>query len=374
MDLPVLEDLPPLDGAKVLVRVDFNVPIEESPDGPIVTDAFRIRAAIPTLRYLVDHGAEVTCVTHLGRPGGKVDPRFDLAPVRALLASLIEGVTLRENLRFDPREEENDPGFVKELVAGFDAYVNDAFGASHRAHASIIGPPQYLPSVAGRLVEQEVRVLSRILDHPDRPFVAVAGGAKVADKLGVLRSLAGKVDQLIVGGGMAFTFLAAEGHEVGDSLLDVSKIDECRELLAGSAEFLVPTDFVALGPNDEVRHVSADVPEGFKGLDIGDESAKRFASAIMHAGTVLWNGPMGMFEDERFASGTRTVAEAVASSDAYTVVGGGDSVAAIDALGLEDEIDYVSTGGGATLTLIEKGDLPGLKALRDAASRWSKSR
>ncbi|HWD24035.1 MAG TPA: phosphoglycerate kinase [Acidimicrobiales bacterium] len=374
MDLPVLEDLPPLVGTKVLVRVDFNVPIEQGPDGPIVTDAFRIQAAIPTLEYLVEHGADVTCVTHLGRPDGKIDPRFDLAPVRSLLDSLIEGVTLRENLRFDAREEENDPGFVKELVAGFDAFVNDAFGASHRVHASIVGPPQYVPSVAGRLVEQEVRVLSRILHHPERPFVAVVGGSKVADKLGVLRALAGKVDQLLVGGGMAFTFLAAKGHEVGDSLLDVSKIDECQELLSGGAEFLLPSDFVALGPNDEVRHVSADVPERFRGLDIGDESAKLFASAIMHAGTVLWNGPMGVFEDERFASGTQTVAEAVAGSAAYTVVGGGDSVAAIDALGLEDEIDYVSTGGGATLELIEKGDLPGLRALRDAASRWSQSR
>jgi phosphoglycerate kinase len=326
------------------------------------------------LQYLLDQGAEVTCITHLGRPDGKVDPRFDLAPIRAILDSLVGGVTLRENLRFDPREQQNDPEFVKELVAGFDAYVNDAFGVSHRIHASVVGPPQYLPSVAGRLVEQEVRVLSRVLECPDRPFVAVVGGAKVADKLGVLRALAAKVDTLVVGGGMAFTFLAANGHDTGDSLLDATKVQACRELLAGSAEVLLPTDVVALGPNDEVRHVSADVPAGFRGLDIGDESAKLFASVIMHAATVLWNGPMGMFEDERFAAGSKTVAEAVAGTAGFTVVGGGDSVAAIDALGLEDEIDYVSTGGGATLKFIEEGDLPGLKALRDARSRWSTPR
>jgi phosphoglycerate kinase len=374
MDLPVLEDLPPLDGAKVLVRVDFNVPIETCEGTAKVSDDFRIRAAIPTLKYLLARGADVTCVTHLGRPDGHPDPRYALGPVRAVLDSLIDGITLRENLRFDPREEENDAGFVRELISGFDAYVNDAFGVSHRAHASVVGPPEYLPSVAGRLVEQEVRVLSRIMHQPDRPFVAVVGGAKVADKLGVLRALAEKVDQLIVGGGMAFTFLAAAGHTVGESLLDESKIAACRELMAGRAEVLLPTDVVALGPDDEVRHVSADVPDGFRGLDIGDETAKRFSDKIVHAATVLWNGPMGMFEDARFAHGTTTVAQAVAGSAGFTVVGGGDSVAAIDHLGLDHRIDYVSTGGGATLTLIEEGDLPGLKALRDARSRWSPSR
>jgi phosphoglycerate kinase len=231
-----------------------------------------------------------------------------------------------------------------------------------------------LPSVAGLLVEREVAVCSRLLLDPARPFVAVVGGAKVADKLGVLQALANKVDQLIVGGGMAFTFLAATGHGIGDSLFDASKVDACRELLAGPAEVLLPVDVIAKGENGEVRHVSAEVPPGFIGLDIGDESAKLFAEAIHRAATVLWNGPMGMFEDERFASGTRTVAEAVAATAGYTVVGGGDSAAAVDALGLEDRIDYVSTGGGATLELIEDGDLPGLKALRDARARWSASR
>jgi phosphoglycerate kinase len=374
MDLPLLEDLPPLAGARVLVRVDFNVPIEAGPDGPVVTDDFRIRAALPTLEYLRDAGAEVVCVTHLGRPEGRPDPRFDVAPVRRVLATLIDGVELRENLRFDPGEEANDPGFADALCAGFDAYVNDAFGVSHRRHASVVGPPERLPSVAGRLVEQEVRVLSRILGRPERPFVAVVGGAKVADKLGVLRALAQKVDQLIVGGGMAFTFLAATGHGVGDSLFDPSKVDECRALLAGPAEILLPSDVVALDPSGEVRHVTAELPPGYRGLDIGDETAKRFAEAITGAATVLWNGPMGKFEDERFASGTRTVAEAVAASSGFTVVGGGDSVAAVDALGLADAIGYVSTGGGATLELIEEGDLPGLAALRDARARWSSTR
>jgi phosphoglycerate kinase len=370
MDLPLLEDLPPLGAARVLVRVDFNVPIETVDGVRRVTDDFRIRAALPTLQYLRDHGAEVTCITHLGRPNGP-DPAFDLAPVRAVLDGLIDGITLEENLRFDPREKANDPEFVRALVAGFDAYVNDAFGVSHRAHASVVGPPQFLPSVAGRLVEREVRALSRLLDDPTRPFVAVVGGAKVADKLGVLQSLVHRVDRLIVGGGMAFTFLAATGHAVGESLLDESKIAACQALLDGPAEILLPTDFVALGPADEVRHVPADVPAGFRGLDIGDETAKRFSEAIIHAATVLWNGPMGVFEDPRFADGTKTVAQAVAASEGYTVVGGGDSVAAIDGLGLEHEVDYVSTGGGATLELIERGDLPGLEALRAARSRWT---
>jgi phosphoglycerate kinase len=311
----------------------------------------------------------VTCITHLGRPDGHVVPELSVLPLRVVLDRLIEGVELRENLRFDPREEANDPGFVDELCAGFDAYVNDAFGVSHRAHASIVGPPTRLPSAAGRLVAAEVEVCSRLMVAPARPFVAVVGGAKVADKLGVLRALSTKVDQLIVGGGMAFTFLAATGHGVGDSLLDPTKIDACRELLAGPAEILLPTDVIALGSGGEVRHFAAEIPEGFCGLDIGDESAKRFSEAISRASTILWNGPMGKFEDERFASGTRTVAEAVATAPGFTVVGGGDSAAAVDALGLEDEIDYVSTGGGATLELIEDGDLVGLAALRSSADR-----
>jgi phosphoglycerate kinase len=374
MDLPLLEDLPSLSGARVLVRVDFNVPLEEGPDGPVVVDDFRIRAALPTLHFLQQAGAQVTCITHLGRPKGKVDPRYVVAPVRAVLDTLIDGVELAENLRFDPREEANDPVFAAELCAGFDAYVNDAFGASHRRHASVVGPPTLLPSAAGRLVAREVEVCSRLLEAPDRPFLAVIGGAKVADKLGVLRALAHKVDQLVIGGGMAFTFLAATGHGVGTSLLDPSQLDACRALLAGPSEILLPNDVVALGPNGEVRHVGVEIPPGFAGLDIGEETAKRFSEAIDDAATVLWNGPMGMFEDDRFAAGTRAVAEAVAACSGFTVVGGGDSAAAIDEFGLADAIDHVSTGGGATLELIEHGDLPGLEALRTGFLRWHGAR
>jgi phosphoglycerate kinase len=316
----------------------------------------------------------VQAITHLGRPNGAPDPRYDLAPVRAVLAELAPGVSLGENLRFDPGEEANDPAFVDRLCAGFDAYVNDAFGVSHRAHASVVGPPARLPSAAGRLVAEEVRVLSGILDNPARPFIAVTGGAKVADKLGVLQALSTKVDALIVGGGMAFTFLAAMGHGVGESLLDPSKIDACRALLEGPAEVLLPTDVIALGPSGEVRHVGVEIPEGFKGLDIGDESAKHFGERVLEAGTVLWNGPMGMFEDDRFASGTRAIAEAMGRSAGFTVVGGGDSAAAVDQMGLAEEMDYISTGGGASLELIELGDLPGLAALRAAKARTAGGR
>ncbi len=378
--LPLLEDLPDVNGRRVLVRVDFNVPLGHGPGGEVVVeDDFRVRAALPTLSWLADRGAEVTVCAHLGRPKGTVDARFAVAPVRARLAELAPGVAMLENLRFDPGEEANDCGFVARLVDGFDAYVNDAFGASHRAHASIVGPPTLVPSAGGRLLAREVGTLGGLLVDPDRPFVAVVGGAKVGEKLGVLRALLERVDTLIVGGGMAFTFLAAQGHHVGASLLDAGSIDRCAQLLGeADGRIMLPTDFVALGPGGtigeggngtgEVRMVGADIPRGWRGLDIGPESAGEFAEVVVRARTVFWNGPMGVFEDERFAAGTRTMAMAVAESKGFSIVGGGDSVSALDHLGLARRVSFVSTGGGASLELLEHGDLTGLEALRHASN------
>jgi len=386
--LPLLEDLPPLDGRRVLVRVDFNVPLEDVPpvDGTAggsaargtrrITDDLRIRAALATLRWLQDQGAHVTACTHLGRPNGAPDERYSLAPVRERLAELAPGVELLENLRFDPGEEANDPAFVARLVEGMDAYVDDAFGAAHRAHASIVGPPQTLPSAAGRLLATEVQVLGGLTEDPRRPFVAILGGAKVSEKLGVIRALLDVADQIIVGGGMCFTFLAAQGHRTGSSLLEADQVDTCRALLEEYGDRIVlPHDLTALGPGGkigdpsaggEVRQLHADVPDGWMGLDIGPGTAGAFIDVIEEARTILWNGPMGVFEDPRFAAGTRAVAESVAGARAFSVVGGGDSAAAVAQLGLAADIDHVSTGGGASLELLEQGDLPGLAALRNA--------
>jgi phosphoglycerate kinase len=364
MKVPVLEDLPDPKGKTVLVRVDFNVPIS---DGKIDDDR-RITAAVPTIEWLQEHGATVVACAHLGRPKGEPNPEFSLDPVRERLNELVSDVELLENLRFDPGEEDNDEEFVAKLIEGRDLYVNDAFGASHRAHASIVGPPKHLPSAAGRLLAREVEVLGGLLEDPDRPFVAVLGGAKVSDKLAVIEALLDRVDVLVIGGGMCFTFLAAQGHDVGDSILQEDQIDACKELLESDKEILLPTDVVALGPDEETETVGADVPDGWKGLDIGPETTSRFGEALAGAGTILWNGPMGMFEDERFQDGTKAIAKAVAEADGFSVVGGGDSAAAVAKFGLEDGIDHVSTGGGATLELIEKGDLPGLAALREASN------
>jgi phosphoglycerate kinase len=371
VDLPQLEDLPSPEGRSVLVRADFNVPII---DGHIEDD-LRIRAALPTIEWLVARGARVTVCSHLGRPKGKPDPRYSMEPVRQRLAELAPGVELMENLRFDPGEEANDPAFVDRLVEGHDLYVNDAFGAVHRAHASIVGPPARLPCAAGRILSREVEVLERLLHHADHPFVAVLGGSKVSDKLGVIDALLDRVDALVVGGGMCFTFLAAQGHSVGGSLLEKDQIEKCRDLLAGGRRILIPTDIGALSPGGsfgpgkeqtgEVRQLGVDLPDGWIGLDIGPGSAAAFADEIAGAATVLWNGPMGVFEDSRFAAGTRAVAEAVAECAGFTVVGGGDSASALAGFGLADRIDHVSTGGGATLEYIEQGDLPGLAALRE---------
>lgn len=371
MSIPQLEDLGELDGRSVLMRADFNVPIT---DGQI-TDDLRIRAALPTIEWLRERGATVTVATHLGRPKGRPDPAFSVAPVRERLADLAPGVELLENLRFDPGETANDRAFVARLIEGHDAYVNDAFGASHRAHASIVGPPTRLPSAAGRLLAREVEVLLGVRRAPGRPFIAIMGGAKVSDKLGVIEALLEVVDGLIIGGGMAFTFFAAQGHGVGSSLLEPDMVETCRRLLESGAPIHLPYDTTALGPGGvigdpaaggEVRQVGVELAEGWMGLDIGPGSAALFTDLITEARTVLWNGPMGVFEDPRFAAGTRTVGEAVAETRGFSIVGGGDSAAAVAQLGLGADMDHISTGGGASLELLEQGDLPGLAALRNA--------
>ena len=369
--VPQLEDLGDVAGKRVLVRCDFNVPIRDG----VIADDLRIRAALPTLSWLQERGATVTACSHLGRPKGAPDPQYSMDPVRARLAELAPGVELLENLRFSPGETANDPAFVAELVAGQDLYVNDAFGASHRAHASIVGPPLTLPSAAGRLLEKEVEVLLGCRNEPRRPFISILGGSKVSDKLGVINALLEVVDGLVIGGGMCFTFLAAQGHQVGASLLEADQIDTCRGLLDSGATIHLPSDVTALGPGGkigdpaaggEVRQFGRDLPDGWMGLDIGPGTAAEFSDVIGEARQVLWNGPMGVFEDPRFAAGTRAVAEAVADCRGFTVVGGGDSAAAVAQFGLADRIDHISTGGGASLELIEQGDLPGLSALRGA--------
>ncbi len=375
--VPELEDLPSVEGKKVLVRCDFNVPITKG----VIDDDLRIRAALPTLSWLVERGAIVTTCSHLGRPKGAPDPKYSMEPVAARLKELAPTVSLLDNLRFNAGEEGNDPAFVQTLIAGQDMYVNDAFGAAHRSHASIVGPTQFLPSAAGRLLAKEVEVLGGLLDSPARPFVCVLGGSKVSDKLGVVEALLAKADRLIIGGGMAYTFLAALGHSVGGSLFEPDMVETCKALLAKAGDrIMLPSDVTALSQDGgfgsdaavrsgEVRQLHRSVPDGFKGLDIGPGSAAEFSDVILEARTVFWNGPMGVFEDPRFEAGTRTVAHAMADTKAFTIVGGGDSAAALAKFKLDDEVSHVSTGGGASLEYIENGDLPGLAALREAAAR-----
>ena len=325
--IPLLGDLPSVDGKRVLVRVDFNVPLHIGVRGrATVADDFRITAALPTLRWLQDEGAHVVAASHLGRPAGAPDPRWEMDPVRERLQALCPGVELTENLRFDPGEKANDPAFVQRLIAGFDAYVDEAFGAAHRAHASIVGPPHFLPSAAGLRFAREVEVLGGILEQPARPFVAVVGGAKVADKLEVLKVLATKVDTLVVGGGMAYTFLAAKGQSVGSSLLDETHLEDCRALLDSGVDILLPTDTMALEPGGTFgprprgtdrggasRSLRATCPTAGRGSTSARTRPPPSRAAVGRAGTVLWNGPLGAFEDPRFAAGTRVVAEAVAT-------------------------------------------------------------
>lgn len=391
IDLPRLDDLSLRRGIRVLVRVDLNVPLR---DGE-VDDDLRIVTALPTLEWLRAHEAATVMAGHLGRPKGSPDPKYSMAPVarrlgeligvdvpvapgvvgpkvEAYAASLNAGeVLLLENLRFDPGETSNDPAFAANLCELADAYVNEAFGASHRKHASIVGPPRVLPSAGGRLLFQEVETLGRLLEPGEHPFVAVLGGAKVSDKLGVIDALLQRCDAILVGGAMMFTFLLAQGHDAGDSLVEPDMVDECRRLL-DTGRVHIPTDVVIardITEDAETLVVPADsIAPGWKGLDIGPETAAAFAEQIGSAALLLWNGPMGVFEMSPFADGTRSVADAVAACTGFTVVGGGDSAAAVRRFGLAERVDHVSTGGGASLEFLEQGDLPGLRALRESSS------
>ena len=393
--LRTIEDLGALEGRRVFVRADLNVPIE---DGKVVDDR-RITATVPTLQTLRELGASLVVASHLGRPEGK--PRDDLRmdPVAARLeeaggfevrkldevsgpsvedacSALGPGdVALLENLRFDPREEENDRSFAEELSRLADAYVDDAFGAAHRAHASVVGLAELLPNAAGLLMRREVEVLSRLLEDPDEPFVAVLGGVKVSDKLTVVGALLDRVDALLVGGAMAFTFLAAEGGQVGDSLVERDQVEAVRGATDRAQEkgvlIVLPEDVVAAADASlEVRTETVPanrIPAGLRGLDIGPRTVEEFTRVLADARTVFWNGPMGVFELEPFSRGTRGVAQAVAGIDAFTVVGGGDSLAAIRRLGFEDQVDHLSTGGGASLEFLEGKNLPGVAVLREAS-------
>ncbi|BCW97180.1 MAG: phosphoglycerate kinase [Armatimonadota bacterium] len=392
MNKKTIEDVD-VAGKRVLCRVDFNVPLKDG----VITDDRRIRAAIPTIQYLVDHGAKVILCSHLGRPKGQVVEELRLNPVAARLADLMgrpvtkvddcvgedvkkavaamkDGdILLLENLRFHKEEEKNDPDFAAELASLADIYVNDAFGAAHRAHASTEGVTKHLPAVSGYLMKKELDYLSKVISDPERPFVAILGGAKVADKIPVIQNLLSKVDTLIIGGGMAYTFFKAQGLEIGKSLLDEEGLELARKALEDAkgrgVRLLLPTDIVVAAEfnNDSPsRVVPADqIPADMMGLDIGPETRKAFAEEIKSAKTVFWNGPMGVFEMPNFAHGTLAIAEALAASGATTVVGGGDSAAAIEQMGYADKVSHVSTGGGASLEFVEGRELPGVAALLD---------
>jgi phosphoglycerate kinase len=373
-----LDDLD-VEGKRVLVRVDFNVPLD---DGRITDDA-RIKGALPTLKELREKGAaKLVLLAHLGRPKDR-EPEFSLKPAADRLAELLETevalapnlddvpdveIVMMENVRYEPGETKNEEELAKRYAALADVYVNDAFGAAHRAHASTEAVAHLLPSAAGRLLEREVATLTKILEQPKRPLVAVVGGAKVTDKLGVLDAFLERADTVLIGGAMCFPFFAAQGHEVGDSKCEDEGIEPARHTLEGGGDKLkLPTDLVAgraFEADTEVRELDGvDVPDGWMGLDIGRDSAEAYAEVIADAGTVFWNGPMGAFELEPFAAGTRRVAEAMAACEGTTVVGGGDSAAALAEFGLADRVDHLSTGGGASLELIEGKALPGVEAL-----------
>ena len=377
-------------GERVLVRVDFNVPMREGQ----ITDDRRIRESLPTIQYLLEQGATVVLMSHFGRPKGQRNPEFSLRPVAERLSQLLgrpvhffedcigaaveqgvqslppNSVALLENVRFYPQEEANDPEFAQALARLGEVYVNDAFGSAHRAHASTEGVAHYLPAVAGLLMEKELRYLGQVLGNPERPFIAILGGAKVHDKIGVIQNLLPKVDRLLIGGGMAFTFLKAQGYEIGKSLLDVENLEFAAQVLRQAGDkLLLPRDVVvapALEPNPPTRTVPvSQIPPDQMGLDIGSETAQAFGEAIRNARTVVWNGPLGAFETPPFEQGTRAVMQALAESGAVSILGGGDTAAAAEQLGFADKMTHISTGGGASLEFLEGRILPGVAALMD---------
>ena len=382
-------------GKKILLRCDFNVP-QDKETGAITSDK-RIVAALPTIRYLLEKKAAVIACSHLGKPKGEWKAKLSLAPVAQRLSELLgqevifakdivgedakakaaalQGgqIMLLENLRFDPREEKNDPSFAEELASMAELYVSDAFGTVHRAHASTAGVAAYLPAVSGLLVAKELEVMGGALDNPKRPFVAVLGGAKVSDKIGVINNLLDKADTIIIGGGMAYTFAKAQGGSIGKSLCEEDKLDYAREMIAkaekNGVKLLLPSDTMAADDfsNDAKRQVVSTmaIPDGWEGMDIGPDTIRTFCDAVKGAGTVVWNGPMGVFEFENFAAGTRAMAQALADSGAITIVGGGDSAAAVDQMGFADKITHISTGGGASLEFLEGLELPGVACLLD---------
>lgn len=393
MNKKIIRDVD-VQGKRVLMRADFNVPVN---DQGVITDDKRIAAALPTIKYLVDNQAKVILMSHFGRPKGKPVESMRLNPVAERLSELLEQpvvkvddcigqeveqavanlqngqVMLLENVRFYAEEEANDPDFAKQLAALGDLYVNDAFGTAHRAHASTAGVADYLPAVSGFLMEKELKFLGGAVNEPKRPFVAILGGAKVQDKIAVIEALLDKVDTLIIGGGMAYTFLKAQGHEIGKSLLDADRIEFCKQIMEDAktkgVQILLPVDIVVateFAADADNRIVAADqIPADWEGLDIGPETIKLFSEAIAKSETVIWNGPMGVFEFPAFAKGTNLVAQALADSQGITIIGGGDSAAAVEQAGLADKMTHVSTGGGASLEFLEGKELPGVAALND---------
>lgn len=377
-------------GKKVLVRVDFNVPVKEG----VVGDDTRIRAALPTLEYLLQNGAALILCSHLGRPKGSPDPQYSLRPVAEYLATLLGkpvafaedcigpkaedaakalktgDVLLLENTRFHAGETKNDPGMAEQLAALAEVYVNDAFGSAHRAHASTEGVARFLPAVAGFLLEKEIKYLGQAVTAPEKPFVAILGGAKISDKIGVIKNLLVKADSILVGGGMANTFFKAQGYPVADSLVEDEALDTAKEILAqAGSKFRLPVDVVIADKFEaDAAHKTMStgpIPDGWRILDIGPETVAHYAKIISDAKTVVWNGPMGVFEFPEFAKGTFAIAQAAAESEAVTIVGGGESVAAVKQSGLADKITHISTGGGASLEMLEGLTLPGVAALQD---------
>lgn len=391
MNKKTIEDLA-VNGKRVIVRVDFNVPQDENGN---ITDDKRIIGALPTIKYLVDNKAKTILVSHLGRPKNGPEEKFSMKPAADRLSQLIgkpviiaddvigpdakskakslkDGeILMLENVRFFKEEEKNDPAYAKELASFADIYINDAFGTAHRAHASTAGIADYLPSACGYLIQKELNVMGKALENPDRPFVAILGGAKVSDKIGVIENLLEKVDTLIIGGGMAYTFLKARGCSIGKSICEMDKVDMANELLekakAKGVKLLLPVDNLCgkeFRNDTEIRvSKSCEIDDDWQGLDIGPETIVIFTEAVKNAGTIVWNGPMGVFEFENFANGTRELAKAVSDSNAVTIIGGGDSAAAVEQMGFADKITHISTGGGASLEFLEGKTLPGIACL-----------